>query len=150
TTVATIILNKEGIPLGKSLAYVMLTAVLDNMFFIVAAPIALLATQGEVFPTFGLDPSDVTKLKSAFYISYGLIALYTFLMIYALFMNPRAFKWLLLKVTSWSFLRKWRINAFQHGNEIVWASQQLKGKDFNYWMRAILSTVFVWSARYFL
>ena len=150
TTVATIILNKEGIPLGKSLAYVMLTAVLDNMFFIVAAPIALLLTQGEVFPTFNLDPSDIAKLKSAFYISYGLIALYTFIMIYALFVRPRAFKWLLLKVTSIGFLRKWRVNAFQHGNEIVWASEQLKGKDFNYWARAIISTIFVWSARYFL
>ena len=150
TTVATIILNKEGIPLGQSLAYVMLTAVLDNMFFILAAPIALLATQGEVFPTFGLQPADVLKLKSAFYISYGLIALYTLLMIYALFVNPRAFKWLLLKITSIAFLRKWRVNAFQHGNEIVWASQQLKGKEAAYWAKAILSTVFVWSARYFL
>lgn len=150
TTVATIILNKEGIPLGKSLAYVMLTAVLDNMFFIVAAPIALLATQGEVFPTFGLDASDVSKLKWAFYVSYSLIAVYTFIMVYALFVRPRAFKWLLLKITSMAFLRKWRVNAFQHGNEIVWASQQLKGKDAGYWTRAILSTVFVWSARYFL
>lgn len=150
TTVATIILNKEGIPLGKSLAYVMLTAVLDNMFFIVAAPIALLATQGEVFPTFGLDPSDISKLKMAFYISYSLIALYTFLMIYALFVKPRAFKWLLLKITSIGFLRKWRVSAFQHGNEIIWASQQLKGKNTAYWTRAILSTIFVWCARYFL
>ncbi|EJF10662.1 flippase-like domain-containing protein [Pontibacter sp. FD36] len=150
TTIATIVLNKEGIPLGKSLAYVMLTAVLDNMFFIIAAPIALLATQGEVFPDFGLSATDVNALKTAFYISYTLIAVYTFIMIYALFVRPRAFKWILLKLTGWKLLRKWRINAFHHGNEIVWASQQLRGKDFNYWARAIISTIFVWSARYFL
>lgn len=150
TTVATIILNKEGLPLGKSLAYVMLTAVLDNMFFIVAAPIALLVSQGQVFPTFNLAPSDVAKLQTAFYISYGLIALYTFIMIYALFINPRAFKWLLLKITAVRFLRKWRVNAFQHGNEILWASQQLKGNNFNYWAKTIVSTIFVWCARYFL
>ncbi|MFT2007254.1 lysylphosphatidylglycerol synthase transmembrane domain-containing protein [Pontibacter sp. 13R65] len=150
TAVATIILNKEGIPLGKSLAYVMFTAVLDNMFFIVAAPLVLLATQGQVFPTFDLEPSFAANLQMAFYISYVLIAVYTLIMIYALFVRPRAFKWLLLKVTSWGFLRRWRVNAFQHGNEIMWASQQLKGKDFNYWARAIISTVFVWSARYFL
>ncbi|QCR23366.1 lysylphosphatidylglycerol synthase transmembrane domain-containing protein [Pontibacter sp. SGAir0037] len=150
TAIATIILNKEGIPLGKSLAYVMFTAVLDNMFFIVAAPLVLLLTQGEVFPQFDLDPDYVNSLKMAFYISYSLIAIYTFIMIYALFVRPRAFKWLLLKVTSWGFLRRWRVSAFQHGNEIVWASQQLKGNSFNYWARAIISTVFVWSARYFL
>lgn len=150
TTVATIILNKEGIPLGKSLAYVMFTAVLDNMFFILAAPLALLVTQGQVFPTFGLDPSDVVKLQSAFYISYSLIAVYTFAMIYALFIKPRAFKWLLLRITSIRFLRKWRVSAFQHGNEIIWASEQLKGNTFGYWFKAIVSTIFVWSARYFL
>lgn len=150
TTIATIVLNKEGIPLGKSLAYVMLTAVLDNMFFIIAAPIALLATQGDVFPDFGLSTADANALKTAFYISYSLIAVYTFVMIYALFMRPRAFKWILLKLTGWKMLRKWRINAFQHGNEIMWASQQLRGKDFNYWARAVISTIFVWSARYFL
>ncbi|WP_187262580.1 lysylphosphatidylglycerol synthase transmembrane domain-containing protein [Pontibacter beigongshangensis] len=150
TAVATIILNKEGIPLGKSLAYVMFTAVLDNMFFIMAAPLVLLATQGEVFPTFNLEPSFAANLRMAFYISYALIAVYTFIMIYALFVRPRAFKWLLLRITSWGFLRRWRVNAFQHGNEIVWASQQLRGKDFNYWARAIISTIFVWCARYFL
>ncbi|MDO6389320.1 lysylphosphatidylglycerol synthase transmembrane domain-containing protein [Pontibacter sp. BT731] len=150
STIATILLNKEGIPLGKSLAYVMVTAVLDNMFFIIAAPLALLFIQGEVFPTFGLSGSDVGALKMAFYISYSLITVYTFIMIYALFVRPRAFKWILLKLTGWKLLRKWRINAHQHGNEIIWASQQLRGKDFNYWARAIISTIFVWSARYFL
>ena len=150
TTVATIILNKEGISLGKSLAYVMVTAVLDNMFVILAAPIALLATQGQVFPDFGLSDSDASALKMAFYVSYALIAIYTFIMIYALFVRPRAFKWILLKMTSWKLLRKWRASAFQHGNEIIWASQQLKGKDSNYWARVIISTVFVWCARYFL
>ncbi|MDX5346643.1 MAG: flippase-like domain-containing protein [Hymenobacteraceae bacterium] len=150
TTIATIVLNKEGISLGKSLAYVMITAVLDNMFFIVAAPLVLLVTPGNVFPNFGLDPADVAKLQTAFYISYCLIAVYTFIMIYALFVNPRAFKWLLLKVTSLGLLRRWRENAFEHGNEIVLASRQLKGKNWTYWSRAILSTVFVWCARYFL
>src|SRR5690606_14356840 len=140
----------EGIQLGKSLGYVLLTVVIDNMLYIIAAPIALLAIQGEVLPDFGLSAADVNALKTAFYISYSLIAVYTFVMIYALFVRPRAFKWILLKLTGWKVLRKWRINAFQHGNEIVWASQQLRGKDFNYWARAVISTVFVWSARYFL
>lgn len=143
TAVATFILNKEGIPLGKSLAYVMITAVLDNLFFVVAAPLVLLATEGNVFP-------EVEGLKWAFGVSYFLIAFYTFLMIYALFINPRAFKWLLLKITSIRFLKKWKSSAFKHGNEIIWASRQLKGNDFFYWFRAILSTIFVWCARYFL
>jgi hypothetical protein len=38
STVATFILNKEGIPLGKSLAYVMVTAMLDNLYFVLGPP----------------------------------------------------------------------------------------------------------------
>ena len=64
---------KEGIKFGKALAYVMLTAILDNSFFIIAAPLVLLSTQN-IFPTdssifFGMPLS----LETLFYISYSLI-----------------------------------------------------------------------------
>jgi uncharacterized protein (TIRG00374 family) len=35
TAVASFILAKEGIPFGKSVAYIIITAVLDNLFFII-------------------------------------------------------------------------------------------------------------------
>lgn len=50
TAVAVFILNKEKIPFGKSLAYVMLTAILDNSFFLFAAPMVLFLSPGFVFP----------------------------------------------------------------------------------------------------
>jgi glycosyltransferase 2 family protein len=151
STVATFIINKEGIPLGKSLAYVMVTAMLDNLYFVVAAPIVVLLTQGKVFPDVaGLSFSVSSSLEVAFIISYGLIGLYAFLMVYALFFKPQAVKRLLLRITSMPFLRRWRQSAFKHGNELVLSSYQIKGKSWRYWGRAALSTAFVWTARYFV
>lgn len=151
STVAAFIINKEGIPLGKALAYVMVTAMLDNLFFLAAVPIVLLATQGEVFPDVAALPESFKAgLQIAFAISYILIAFYALLMWYALFRNPRAVKRLFLRVTSITFFKKWRPAAFKHGNELVWASQQLKGYSFGYWSRACLSTIFVWTARYYV
>jgi glycosyltransferase 2 family protein len=151
STVATFILNKEGIPLGKSLAYVMVTAMLDNLYFVLAAPLVLLITQGNVFPDVaGLSFSVSSSLEAAFMVSYGLIGLYAFIMVYALFFRPQSVKRLLLRLTSLPFLRRWRQAAFRHGNELVVASRQLKGKGWKYWWHAGLSTAFVWTARYYV
>ncbi|PSR56550.1 TIGR00374 family protein [Adhaeribacter arboris] len=151
STVAAFIINKEGIPLGKSLAYVMVTAMLDNLFFLLAVPIVLFATQSDIFPDVeALPDSFKAGLEIAFIISYLLIAFYALLMWYALFRNPKAVKRLFLRVTGVGFLKKWRPAAYMHGTELVWASRQLKGHSLSYWVRACLSTIFVWTARYYV
>ncbi|MFY0627964.1 MAG: flippase-like domain-containing protein [Reichenbachiella sp.] len=149
TAVAVFILTIEGIKFGKSLAYVMLTAILDNMFFVLAAPIVMVLTKGVIFPELQTKSWELgDSLQYLFFTSYGLIALYTLVMSYGLFVKPRAFKWFLLKVTSIKFLRKWKRKANQYGNEILLASSELKGKQFKYWMRISLATIFIWCARY--
>jgi len=150
TAAAVFIIMKEGIKLGRSLAYTMLTAILDNMFYVVAAPIVFLFVRHNIFPSIRVN--ETTQLGSSleffFYLSYGLIAVYTFVMFYAIFINPRAFKWLLLRFTSFRYLRKWRYAANEQGNEIIIAASILKGKPLSYWLKVTLSTVFIWCARY--
>lgn len=153
TAVAVFILAKEGIKFGKALAYVMLTAILDNAFFLIAAPIALFATNSEIFAVLGerdIFGIQGVKIEYVFFISYGLIGLYTLLMAYGLLINPRSFKWLLLKITKISILRRWRHAAYEQSSEMVLASKQLKGISTSYWTKAAISTIFIWSARYFM
>lgn len=155
TAVAVFILLKEGVSLGKSLALVMLTAIMDNLIFVVFAPIVFFFTEGQIIPQstsplsfLGWSFSPQSGLRVLFWISYLLIGIYTLMMTYALFIKPRAFKWLLLKITSLSFLRRWRYRAYEHGNEIIWASSQLKGKVLAFWVTIILVTILIWSVRY--
>lgn len=149
TAVAVFILNKEGINLGKSMAYAMLTAILDNLFFVIAAPIIMLMTQGDIFPNLpAVEAKLGDSLQYLFIFSYLLIAIYTLVMSFALFFRPRAFKWFLMKMTALRFLKRWRYRAYEHGNEIIWASSQLKGKKAPYWIKICLATIFIWSARY--
>lgn len=151
TAVAVFILTIEGINFGKSLAYVMLTAILDNLFFVLAAPIVMLLTDGVIFPELqSIDLEIGNSLQFFFFLSYGLIAVYTLIMSYGLFAQPRAFKWFLLKMTSFKFSRKWRHKANQYGNEIILASKELKGKMAKYWIRISLATIFIWCARYLM
>lgn len=151
TSVATFILFKEGLKLGKALAIVMVTAILDNCFFIVVSLGVIIATKGKIFPADTGELFGMTfGIQVVFYASYFLILFYTFIMAYALFWRPRAFKWLLLKITSVRWLRKWRYDAYIHGDEIIWASAELRGKKIGFWLRAFISTIFIWSARYFI
>lgn len=149
TAVAVFILNKEGIKLGKAIAYAMLTAILDNLFFVIAAPIVMFFTQGQIFPNLpAIELKLGNSLQYLFIISYCLITIYTLVMSFALFFRPRAFKWFLMKMTGLKFLKRWRYKAYEHGNEIIWASSQLKGKKAPYWIKICLATIFIWCARY--
>lgn len=149
TPVAVFILLKEGVNLGKSLAYVMLTAILDNMFFVLAALVALLVSGGAILPDIADAETKLGKsLPAIFITSYALIFLYTLIMALALFYKPRLFKWVLIKITSISILRRWRYAAYQHGNEIIWASSYIKGRQKRYWFKIAMATVVAWICRY--
>ena len=144
TAVAIFILMKENIKLGRAIAYVMLTAILDNSYFIIGAPLVLLFTDGEVFPGY------YGKWSTFFYISYTLIFAYTLVMCFAVFFKPRLFKWILIRLTGFRYLRKWRTEAVNQGDELILASKELRGKDLKYWFKIIASTAFIWTSRYLL
>lgn len=151
TAVVVFVFMAEGINVGKSLAYVMLTAILDNLFFVIAAPLVMLLTQGQIFPdVVAMDWEIGTSLQFLFFLSYALIAVYTLVMAYALFAKPRAFKWFLLKMTGLKYLKRWRDKANQYGDEIILASSSIRGKALSYWVKISGATVFIWCARYLM
>lgn len=150
TAVAVFILWKEGLNPGKSLAYVMLTAVLDNMFFVIAAPVALFLAGNQIFPHVDTEAVLGKSIYAIFYTSYALISIYTLIMAFALFVNPRLFKWLLIKLTFNKLLKRWRYAAYERGNEVMWASNQMKGKKVSYWLKISAATVVIWAARYLM
>lgn len=151
TAVAVFILNKEGIKLGKAIAYVMVTAILDNLFFVIGAPIILFLAQGNIFPESKMMEMRLGRsLEVLFWTSYGLYAFYSMVMAAALFFRPRVFKWVLLKIYSIKWLRKWKHSANEYGNQIIEASRELVGKNYKYWVPIILATIFIWSSRYLM
>lgn len=158
TALATIVLMKEGLSFGKSLAYVMTTAILDNLFFLVAGGVVMVLYYSGIFDPFNvfvaISGAGVTMdwqyVRYMFLISYVLIGVYTLFMTYGLFVNPHMVKWLFVKITSIKWLRRFRIMAEKQGNELVIASKAIKGTNFLYWLRAIGTTFLIWSARYLI
>jgi glycosyltransferase 2 family protein len=143
TAVAMFIVNKEGINLGKSSAIVLITALLDELFFVLMVPILFwFVGEAALFPVslnlnvFGYELST----KGIFYLSYFIILLYVIIISYALIFRPRGFKWILLTIFKLPFIRKWRVKAAKTGQEIVDASAEIRTKPLSHWGKAFLAT----------
>ncbi|MGI4872283.1 MAG: lysylphosphatidylglycerol synthase transmembrane domain-containing protein [Janthinobacterium lividum] len=147
TAAAPVILHKEGIPLGRALAYTIVTATLDNLYYTFMVPLVVWLAGAALYPH-ELQSGYVQALRATFIFSYLAVTVYAFLLLYALFINPIAVRRLLVRLTSVRLLQRFRRAAYRQGQEIVTASGQLRGAGALYWWRACLSTFFVWTARY--
>ena len=147
TAAAPVILHKEGIPLGRALAYTIVTAMLDNLYYTFMVPLVVWLAGAALYPP-GLAASLVQVLRATFIFSYLAVTVYALLLLYALFVNPVAVRRLLVRLASVRVLRRFRPAFYRQGQEIVSASGQLRGAGARYWWRACLSTFFVWTARY--
>lgn len=153
STVAMFIVNREGIKLGKSTAIVLITSLLDQIFYIVMVPLVLLVVGTQrLLPDF--SSRGMQDLAAAginlFFIAFALMCLYAVIISWAIFVRPRGFKWLLIKIFSLPFLRKWRPAAAETGNEIIDASKEIRGKPFSYWFKATAATFASWTARFWV
>ena len=156
TTVAAFFIYKEGINLGKSTAIVMATALLDEMYFLIMFPlvyiivgnIALFAVGGNAF-----TDSDSLFDNKYFYfaiIGYGIKFLFTLLVAYALFVNPKPIKNLLVFIFRLPIIRSWKNKAENTGNDLITSSLELKKKKFRFWLKAFIATFISWTARYWV
>lgn len=156
TTVATFFIYKEGINLGRSTAIVMATAFLDELYFLIMFPIVYFAVGNTaLFAVGGNIYTDTTSLfdNKYFYfaiIGYGIKFLFDLLIAYALFINPKGVKNMLVFIFKLPVLRKWKTGVENTGNDLITSSNELKQKNFKFWLKALVATFISWTARYWV
>jgi uncharacterized protein (TIRG00374 family) len=152
SAVALFIVNKEGINFGRSTAVVMVTAFLDELFYILMVPlvIAFVGTSNlfpkEMREVFGMN----LGMQEVFYVGYCFIVILTTIILSAIFFAPRGFKKLIVIFTYIGILKKYRATALQTGNDIITTSMELKGKPIAFWAKAFGATLFSWTARFWV
>ncbi len=154
TSVAIFFINKEGIKLGRSTAVVMVTSFLDELYFIITFPLILfLIGRTDIF-SLNPDEAIVPWYQNQYLIfaltGYSLKFLYTLVISYGLFFNPRGLKWVLLWIFKLPIIRKWRPHANESGTELIQTSQEFKKWPLKKWILAFLATAVSWTARYWL
>ncbi len=153
SSIALYIVHKEGVSVGRSTSVVMVTALMDELFYIIMVPIILLITgMSNLFPValekefFGITFGT----KGLFLLGYVFIIFLTSMIVYGILINPRGFKAIILSVFKIRFLRKWRYRGIQVGNDIITASKEFRSKPFSFWAKAFGATFFSWTARYWV
>lgn len=153
SAVAMYFITREGISAGRSTAIVLITAFLDELFFVLMVPVVFFLTGSSLlFKSDGKYLLFNTQWGTAgiFWIGYGFILLLILLIYLGIFVRPRAFKWILIKFFSLGFLRKWRQKSADVGTDIITTSRELRGRPFPFWLKAFGATFVSWTARFWV
>jgi uncharacterized protein (TIRG00374 family) len=150
SAIALFIVNKEGISMGRTTAIVMITAMLDELFYILMVPVVILLIG--IDNLFVDDNAFFLNLggEQAFIFGYSFILLLTLIITSAVFISPKGFKKTIVGLSSLPYIRRWKHKAVQTGDDIITTSKEMKGKSFMFWFKAFGATVFSWSARFWV
>lgn len=151
SAIAAFILNAEKIKMGRATSIVMVTAFLDELFYVLAVPMlvvligfpALFSINND-FSLFGMQ----MHVTSIFVIGYCFILLLIFVISYALFLRPRAFRSMILRMFRGRRLSKWFDKADAFSSDLLATSVDFRDKSVIYWIRAFGYTVFSWFSRF--
>ncbi len=149
--IAFFILHKEGIKLGRATGIVLICTVLDEISYLFLVPIVvgLTGTQNLLVSSPGYLFLDFeVGVAGLFAIANSVILLYVILVLYGVFVNPRAIKRLLLRVFRLSFLKKWQSKAEEVGNDIITTSREFRQKNLVFWLTVFGASVGMWVARF--
>jgi glycosyltransferase 2 family protein len=152
SAVAMLIINREKIPIGRATAVVMITALLDELFYLITVPIVLMLIAG--YPIFSMHNfilfgKEISSFN-LFLIGYLFMLFLTIFILYAVFFNARGFKYFLLRIFRFRWLRKWKFKALRMGNDVLMTSKEMKQKSFFFWCKAFGTTFFSWTARFWI
>lgn len=153
SVVALFIVRKEGFSMGKTTSIVMVTALLDELFYIIMVPLVLLiAGTTNLFVSEGtfFFMSARMGMIGIFIIGYLFILTLTTIITLGVFINPQGFKRVLVKLTFIPFLKRWRSVAVRTGDEIISTSEEFRGKSFLFWLKAFGATFISWTARFWV
>jgi glycosyltransferase 2 family protein len=151
--VAIFILSRENINMGRSITAITLSSFQDGVFLAVMAPLVYFIVGADrLFSHIDIQSLAPVAFARGFIYSfwtvYFIILVYKLFVAYALFINPRLIKWLLIKFFSLPFLKRWKYSALQTGNQLVIASHGLKNKSRKFWIHSFGGTFISWTARY--
>ncbi len=142
-----IYLTGEGLNLGRSTAIMITTLFLDELFYVVACPVALalIGFSG----LFDIANHQISaSIRITFWIVYSGLALWALILGLGIFVKPTAIRALLIGICRLPLLRRWQKDAAEMGDALVATSKELRQKKFWWWLRAFFGTSLSWISRY--
>lgn len=147
--VAFFLLSQEKLSGGKTISVVLYSMVVDTMFFVLSLPI-LYFILGPIMIRPGMasfseiDGYGVTFITVLlFMVGYGSI------FFYGLFIKPRAIKRLLILISRFPLLKRFKDDLRKTASDVVMTSKDMKTKHWSFHAKAFGATVGAWLVRFF-
>lgn len=150
SAVALFALAQEKMSTAETTVIVIYTAILDSYFFVITLPILFLIFGPEMIHPGMTALNFKSVVGSALLTAYLFKTAYSTLFLYGLFINPQGIRKVFGFLTSIPFLKRWRRKALKLSDDIVLASQVIKGRGFRYHFLAICATISAWVCRFLI
>jgi len=150
TSIATLFVHKEGINVGRSSAIVMVTSLLDELYFVVMFPVLVLLVGSGVLFAIPDSPGWTHGIIMVALIGYSIKLIWVLALGYGLFFNPRGLSMLIYRIFHLPVLKRWKRGAGKAALDIISSAKEMKSKKAKYWIDALLSTFLSWTSRYWV
>ena len=150
TSVATVYVHKEGISVGRSSAIVLMTSVLDELYFVIMFPLLLLLVGSGILFAIPDSPGWTHGLMAVALVGYSIKLIWVLGLSYGLFINPRGLSKLIYGIFHLPLLRRWKRAAGKAALDIIVSSKEMKSKKPKFWIHSLLSTFLSWTSRYWV
>ncbi len=151
--VALIFLMREKIKAGRAAAIVLTTVFLDSITFILLT-VFFWVLYGNTIISPNFNEAGLSSLLDGdgwvytFLVAFAMMFVYTALVAYGLFVNPKSFRWFLQGLFSLPLLKRWKEKATKLGEDVELASRDLRQRGFGYWFRSSAATFISWTFRF--
>lgn len=151
TAAAFVLLAQENINTGKSTSIVLATSFLDVLFYVLMVPLLVVLSgfnyeMPEV--NFGAGILQKDLLYTYFIAAYIILFIWALVVFFGLFIRPQAIKAVMIQMFRLPFLKKWRSEAENWGNDLVSTAHEFGRKGYDFWLKAMGATIFSWVARF--
>ncbi|MDR0971091.1 MAG: flippase-like domain-containing protein [Bacteroidales bacterium] len=151
SAVAFFTVSMEGIGIARSTAIVMITFLMDELFYIIIAPITILIVGVNSAMIKDLDFKVLSydfTLLGVFLIGYAVMCLITIFVLIAIFLSPKSFKKFLYYLSEKKIFTKRKEKLRKLGDDIITTSLEFKHKPFFFWIKTYLITISSWISRF--
>lgn len=154
TAVAVVIMAQENIRTGLTTAIVLITAFLDELFYIIMVPIMLMIIGRE-----SLFPQDdgsvdymfsVDNLSTFFWMGYGILFAWTIFLAVAILFKPNWTQSFIRAIFRLPYLRRRQERGNKLADDLHLASLEFGKMKFAFWLKAFGATFLSWSARFLM
>ena len=149
SAMALIVVHKEGVELGRTTAVVMLSSLLDELYFILLIPIAFALLSFTNIFGFTLNEMPFSS-GWIFWGGYIYLAFLALFITTSVFIFPHLFGKVVRYIFRLKLIRRWKGRANRMSRDLITSSRELKGQPIAYWLKAFLFTFLAWTARFFI